>query len=186
MKRTNVNGNTSRRPQSLLWAVALGSAVLWMAAPAQAQTATGSMDVSATVSANCVISAGALAFGTYDPVVAHASANLDGTAALTITCTDGAAATITLGQGSNSDAGSTDPLPLRRMISGANYLSYHLYQETGRTTVWGNDAASDVEYTGTGVETVGTPTTTVYGRVPSGQNVPAGSYADTVVATISF
>jgi spore coat protein U-like protein len=152
-------------------------------ATAVAATDTSNMAVSATVTANCTISAGALGFGDYDPVVTHASADLDSSATLTITCTNGSAATITLGQGSSADTGSTDTVPLRRMTDGTDFLSYYLYQEAGRTTVWGNDASSDVDYTGTGSETT---STTVYGRASQAQNVPAGSYSDTVVATITF
>ena len=43
----------------------------------EAATATSSFTVSASVTANCTISAGALAFGPYDPVVTNASADLD-------------------------------------------------------------------------------------------------------------
>lgn len=161
--------------------MAAGSALL-LSAPASAATDTSNMTVSATVSANCDISAGPLAFGTYDPVITNASANLDGTATLTVTCTSGAAANISLGQGSNAAVGSTDAAPSRRMLSGASYLSYALYQDSARTTVWGNDTTTDAAYTGTGAAT----SVTVYGRVPSGQNVPSGSYSDTVVATITF
>jgi spore coat protein U-like protein len=39
-----------------------------------------------------------------------------------------------------------------------------------------------VAHTGTGSATA----ITVYGQMAAGQNVPAGSYADTVVATVSF
>ena len=41
-----------------------------------AATDTANLDVSATVSANCTISTAAVAFGTYDPVVTHASTAL--------------------------------------------------------------------------------------------------------------
>ena len=37
-------------------------------------------------------------------------------------------------------------------------------------------------YTGTGAS----QDLTVYGTLPGGQNVPVGSYSDTVVATITF
>ena len=39
----------------------------------EAATATSSFTVSASVTANCTISAGALAFGRHDPVTANAS-----------------------------------------------------------------------------------------------------------------
>ena len=147
-----------------------------------AGTATSNMSVTATVTANCTISAGSLAFGTYDPVVANASTALNGSATLTVTCTNGAAATLTLGQGSNANTGSTDTAPLRRMKTGTNFLSYSLYQDSGRSTTWGNTSATGVSYTGTG--SVGS--VTVFAAVAAAQNVPAGSYADTVVATITF
>jgi spore coat protein U-like protein len=65
---------------------------------------------------------------------------------------------------------------------GTSFLTYGLYSDAGRATVWGNSATTDVEHTGTGTLTA----ITVYGRIPSGQNVPAASYSDTVVATVTF
>lgn len=152
------------------------------AGPARAATATSNLSVTATVSANCTIATSAVAFGTYDPVSAHASSALNGTGTVTVTCTNGSSATITLGQGSNADTGSTDAAPLRRVKSGANYLSYALYSNSDRTTVWGNTAGTGVAHTGSGSATA----ITVYGQIAAGQNVPAGSYVDTVVATITF
>lgn len=161
---------------------ALAAAAL-LAPPATAGTATDNLTVSATVSDNCSISTSAVAFGAYDPIVSHAASALEGTGTVTITCTTGASAAITLGQGSNADAGSTDADPARRMYDGtANYLSYTLYSDAGRTTEWGNDAATDVEETGNGAAQV----KTVYGSVDAAQNVPAASYTDTVVATVTF
>lgn len=112
---------------------------------------TANLAVSATVIDNCTISTSALAFGNYDPIVANASTALDGTGTVSITCTLGDVVQITLGQGANADTGSTDAAPQRRMINGTtNFLSYLLFSDTGRTTVWGNTAAVDVETTGTG------------------------------------
>ena len=135
--------------------------------------------MSATVTNNCTISTAALAFGSYDPVVANASTNLDGTGTVVVACTKGSTATIGLGLGANA-SGST-----RRMRDGAsNYLTYELYQDSGRTTVWGN--------AGAGLSApVAAPSKaarnfTVYGRVTSNQDVPAGSFNDTVVATVNF
>ena len=163
-------------------AAAVGSVVAFLSlttSPASAASATANLAVSATVTNNCTITTAPLSFGSYDPVVAHASANLDGTGTVIVACTKGTAPTIGLGLGSNA-SGS-----VRRMADGAsNYLSYELYQETGRTTVWTN--------TGAGLlSPVAAPSKaarnfTVYGRVPSNQDVPAGSYSDTVVATVNF
>ena len=73
----------------------------------------------------------------------------------------------------------------RAMNSGSDYLSYEIYQDATRTTVWGNS--------GTGLFTPPTApsksprTFTTYGRVPAAQDVPAStSYTDSVTATVNF
>jgi spore coat protein U-like protein len=146
---------------------------------ASAATATANLGVSATVTNNCTISTAALAFGSYDPVVAHASTNLDGTGTVIVACTKGATATIGLGLGSNA-SGS-----VRRMKdSGTNYITYELYQDSGRSTVWGT-AGGALLSPGAAPSKVAR-NFTVYGRVASDQDVPAGTYNDTVVATVNF
>jgi spore coat protein U-like protein len=80
-------------------------------------------------------------------------------------------------------AGSYSP---RTLTSGASSLAYNLYRDAARTVVWGD---------GTGGTSVYGPATaplatlvplTVYGRVPARQDVRAGAYGDTVVATLHF
>lgn len=146
-----------------------------------AATATSNMAVSATVTNNCTISAGPLAFGNYG--LSHVNgANLDATATLTVQCTSGAATVITMGQGLHPDSGSTDAAPLRRLQSGASFLSYQLFRLSDYTAPWSNDAAGGLAYTGTGSST----SVSVYGRIAGSQNSPSGSYTDTVIATITF
>jgi spore coat protein U-like protein len=159
-------------------ALIVGGLALGMAAPALAQTATGNLGVSATVAKNCSITTTAVAFGSYDPIVANASTPLDGTGTVVVTCTKGAGTRIDLDLGSNA-AGS-----VRRMLGGTDLLTYELYTDSGHGTVWGAGA-------GAGQTIAAAPnknprTFTVYGRVPAGQDVGAASYADTVVATINF
>ncbi|MGH8549455.1 MAG: Csu type fimbrial protein [Methylococcales bacterium] len=149
---------------------------------ASSATATSNLSVTATVTANCTIATNTLAFGNYDPIVANAASALNGTGSVTITCTNGSSATITLDQGANPGGGSTNAIPLRRMTDGSNFLSYFLYQNSSRTTVWGNTAGTGVAATGTGTAAIHT----VYGQVTAAQNLPAGNYSDTVVATVTF
>lgn len=166
----------------LTLAAALATSSLLLTDSAHAATTTTNVAVSATVTANCTISSTGVAFGSYDPVVANASTNLDATGTLSVTCTSGSNGDITLSQGANPTATSTDGAPARRMANGTNFLSYSLFQDSARTAVWGNTTTTDISHTGTGTATA----VTVYGRVASGQNVPAGSYTDTVVATVTF
>ena len=150
---------------------------------AVAGTATSSMGVSATVSNNCSITAGALTFGAYDPVVANHSAALNGSATLPVNCTTGATANITLDQGQNAASGSSNATPSRQMSdSNSHVLGYALFQDSAHTTAWGNTSGSGASYTGQGTNT----SVTVYGQITAGQNVPSASYSDTVVATVTF
>ena len=145
---------------------------------AYAATATANLSVTATVIANCSISTSAVAFGNYDPAVAHSASPLDGTGTVTITCTKGSGPTVGLDVGSNA-SGST-----RRMTDGSEYLSYELYQNSGRTTVWGSSGGAI--YDPGAAPSYAARSLTVYGRVGAGQDVSVGSYSDTVVATVTF
>jgi spore coat protein U-like protein len=160
-------------------AVMLGGLALGMAASAFAQSDTDTFTVRATVSQNCSITTTPVGFGVYDPVVANATTPLDGTGAVIVTCTKGAGTRIDLNNGANATGGT------RRMSAGGgDFLTYQLYQNSGRTTVWGSGGSAG--QTIAGAPSKAPRTFTVFGRVPAGQDVPAGSYADTVVATIHF
>src|SRR5688500_18843972 len=160
-------------------ALVAGLGIAGFGAPAFAATATANLGISATVTNNCTISTLPLAFGSYDPVGANAGSNLDGTGTVTVACTKGAPARIGLGLGSNA-SGAT-----RRMSDGGgNFLTYELYQDAGRVTMWGN-AGADLLSPGA-APSKAARNFTVYGRVPFNQDVPAASYNDTVVATVNF
>lgn len=165
----------------LLLSVAVAASVVALR-PAFAATAQSTLTVNATVPAICVISPATLSFGTYDPVGANAAVGspLDGSATITVACTKGSNYWLGLGLGANA-SGTT-----RRMVAnGSDYLAYELYQETGRSTVWGNTAATApaaVVAASTGVVTF-----TVYGRIAGGlTTTPSGSFSDTVQTTINF
>ena len=160
-------------------AITVTTALVATLAPrATAATATANLTVSATVTKNCTVSTAALAFGSYDPVVANASANLDGAGGVTVACTRGATASIALGSGSNA-SGST-----RRMGDGSgNFLSYELFSDSGRSSVWNSGAGA---LSLTAAPSRAARDFTVYGRIAGNQDVPAGTYGDTVVATVNF
>lgn len=144
---------------------------------AHAQT-TDTFDVTATVIDSCTLTAGnTLAFGNYDP---NSGTDLDGQTTINASCTNGTTADLELDLGNNAD-GST-----RRMADvtdGTNFLQYELYTEAGRTDVWGTGADA-VTYTGQGV--LSDQDLTVYGRVPSAQDVQVDSYSDTVTVTLTI
>jgi spore coat protein U-like protein len=159
--------------------ILLGS--IAFATPALAGTDTDNLNVTASVENSCVITGGTLAFGVYDTV---SGAAVNASTSINVECTAGAITTITLGEGANEDTGSTPAAPARRLYDGdASFLSYSLYSDAGRTTAWGDTAETGKGYTAITAEAAAL---TVYGRVAANQDVPAGSYTDTVVATVTF
>ena len=170
---------------SVLTAALIGSTLALsstlISKPAFAGTASANLNVSANVTNTCEISVEALAFGSYD-----SRTSLTGTGTITTICTNGASATITLDQGLSPKSGSTDASPLRQLAStdGNNKLAYGLYKNGAPVTanIWGNTAG-----TGLGITSIGQPqVTTVYGEIPESQSVPAGTYTDSVIATVTF
>jgi len=82
--------------------------------PAAASTATANIAVSATVNANCIISANPLAFGTYT------GAQNQATTTLSVTCTNTTPYNVGLNPGATSGATVTT----RQMLNGAATLNY--------------------------------------------------------------
>ncbi|MBI1873416.1 MAG: spore coat protein U domain-containing protein [Acidobacteria bacterium] len=160
-------------------ALGVAGALVLSTGRTDAGSATANLSVSATVSVNCTISTAALAFGSYDPVVTHAASPLDGTGTVTIACTKGSTETIGLGLGANATGSQR-----RLNDGGTNYLNYELYQDSGHATVWGNSGAGLLSPAA--APSKAARNFSVYGRVASNQDVPAGSYTDTVVATVNF
>jgi spore coat protein U-like protein len=119
-----------------------------------------------------------LAFGAYDPTAAAPS---DATGAFEVRCTPRTSYRARISTGAS---GGFFP---RTMVRGPNALAYNVYREAARVTVWGDGSG------GTQVVTVGDSgppgnpvTVTIFGRLPAGQWVAAGSYSDTLVLTIEF
>ncbi len=172
-------------------AVLVALATLPLSSVALAGTATSTFTVTANVTKNCTISAANIAFGPYDPIVANAVTPLTLPSTVTVACTKGAVATVGLNAGTNPGAGGC--ATTRAMSSGGgapSYLCYEIYQPapgagnvSATTTVWGNVAASWWTYTSAGKAPFGLVDT---GQIPAGQDVPALSYTDSVIATVTF
>ena len=164
----------------LLFAAALAASIFSTlgATTARAQSMS-TVAATATVTSECNITATPMAFGVYDPVVAHDTADLDSTATISISCTKGTAAWVALGPGLNP-SGTT-----RRMISNlGDYLTYELHQDTARTFVW-NEELTSLLTLGPALS-MAPRNLVVYGRVFGNQDVRAGAYTDSVLATVNF
>ena len=191
-KEKTLNMNSRRLAKSLGVVLVAGC----FACDAWAGSATSNVNVTATVSQNCLISTNAVAFGAYDPVVTNSStgAALNGTGSVSVTCTrSSTGVTTTLGLGASA-SGST-----RRMVGGSSgaFLTYELYQPSATTpaaactfpgtTVWSTSGGGVFTPSGVADWGASSPKTfNVCGSVPRGQDVSADSYTDSVVATINF
>lgn len=144
------------------------------AAPAMAATATANLAVSMSILGSCTVTGGALNFGSLTTL----SASVDVASTISVNCTSGAAYTVGLSAG----AGTGATYAARKMSAGASSVTYALYQDLARTTVWGETGSAALSGTGSGAA----QTLNVYGRVPA-QAVPgAGTYSDTVTVTVTY
>jgi spore coat protein U-like protein len=153
--------------------------ILLLATTAYAAESTTTFQVTATVSSGCAISATNHDFGIYTP--SSLADNINGTNTLTATCTLAVPYSIGLDVGIGTGATSASRKMTR--IGGTEMLEYSLYQTVDRLVVLGNTLGVDVI---TGLGTGVAIEHTVFGKIPASQNVPAGNYADTVTATITF
>lgn len=135
---------------------------------------TISFAVVALVQATCTISATPLAFGNY------IGTQNDAAGTLTITCTNTTPYNVGLSAG--TAPGGT--VKTRAMTGpGGQLLNYAIFQESARSLNWGNTVGTDT-VTGQGTGHAGG--ISLYGRIPAGQHIRPGSYADTVIATITY
>ena len=142
---------------------------------------------SAHAAVTCSASATGPAFAVYNPL------NLSPTLAngtITTTCSLQSGIWVNVAFTLSYSPGFSSNFSSRNMLSGSNALYYNLYADAAYTQVLGD---------GTGGSTTGgdsmfliffNPTqqrsATIYGRIPPGQDVPAGGYSDTIVVTITY
>lgn len=154
-------------------AAALFAVLAGGARPASAGTDTGTLNVTATVTSNCALSGGTMAFGNY---ISGQTANLDVQGSINYVNCPAGTLTFELDRGANANGTQ------RRMKSGSNFLNYELYKSSSRNSVWGTGTeANQIQLLQGGNGSV-----VVYGRIPAGQTVPPGSYSDTVTITLTF
>lgn len=150
----------------------------------------GTLTAQTQINTNCTVSTTSVAFGSYDPIGANKTADLDAIGVITITCVKGTAPTIGLGLGVNP-AGSTRQM--KNTLS-ANFLQYELYQPASAvpnsacsfpgTVVWGNSGSN--LFSAGAAPNKNPRSYNVCGAITAGLNPTIGTYQDTVVATVNF
>jgi spore coat protein U-like protein len=143
-------------------------------------TAVATFLVSLTLQANCSIAANPLNFGT-NGVLATA---INQQTTVSVTCTNTTPYNVGLDAGSVTGSSVT-----ARLLAGTatgnttTTLGFQLYQDTGRSVIWGNTQGTNtVGGTGTG----SAQPITVYGQVPAQATPKPDTYQSTVTATVYF
>ena len=140
-------------------------------------TIAAALSIPARAAESCAIFTwSGVAFGTYNVLN---PAPVDTTGLLILTCNDEARnVTVDLSRG---NAPTFNPRFLR---NGTSQLNYNLFMDAAMTTIWGNGTAGTSQFSQ--VDPAGIVLLRIYGRIPALQDLPAGSYTDTIVATVNF
>ena len=137
------------------------------------------------IACSCSISAEPLNFGTYNPIN---SSNVDAAGNVSVSC--GALLVgFNVSYEMTLSSGGSGNLLNREMSNGGDTIAYNLYTNSSRTTIWGDGAGGTGSITNSYLLTLvnnRTDNFPIYGRVLSGQNVSAGAYSDSLVATVIF
>ncbi|HET6397138.1 MAG TPA: spore coat U domain-containing protein [Pseudoxanthomonas sp.] len=147
---------------------------------ATAATDTTTFQVRITVTESCEFRTGGSDVNFPDKVRSSAG-DVTATGALVVNCTTGTPYAIGLDQGTY---GSSVTSRLMKHATGTATIPYSLYRDAAMTQNWGDAAGATQPGVGNGSD----QTVQVYGRVlgSSNVNVPAGDYADTITATITY
>jgi len=106
----------------------------------------------------------------------------DGQGSVTYTCKGVGQNTVTMDL-SEGGSGVFNP---RQMAKGSEKLAYNLFLDAGRGTIWGNGTGGTGRY-GPFLPPNNNPVVvTIFGRIPAGQDVTAGTYGDSVTLTLVF
>jgi len=127
----------------------------------------------------------ALAFGPYNPVSGSpttAIASVVVTCYATLSIATNITFVLTLSPGNSGNVNN------RTMTGSTNNLPYNVYETASYTTVWDNVTGVNgvIPLSTLGVLTSGTATVYGYGRILASQPVAAGSYADSLMITVTF
>jgi spore coat protein U-like protein len=156
-----------------------------------AGSASTPIPVSASVAQVCSISTTAsLVFGPYDPIGANASAALNATGQVSVSCTKGASG-LKLGMDNGAHVAGNQRTMVGKVAS--NTLNYNIFQPPATpgaacaspgTVAWTNEDSGTLTVTAAGGKAA--RLYNVCGTIPGGQDAAVDTYSDVVNATINF
>jgi len=142
--------------------------------------ATAALQIAvSSAEAACTITTTAVSFGSYNVFAGSAD---DGTGQITYRCTGTPPPLVTI----QLDKGGSPSFSPRQMRNGSETLNFNLYLDSTRTTIWGDGTGGTQVYSQANPANGQSINLSVFGRIPAGQDVSAGTYSATVTATIFF
>ncbi len=151
----------------------------------------GQLNVQITIGSGCTVTNGSsdgsantfgsISFGDYNDLanlIDGRSFGSAGGSSFGLQCSDGTDYSIALSSGQNATGSQ------RRMVNAGSFVSYNLYQDAGRTQLWGDGGATGTALSGTGNGS--DQEVIVFGRVPPQPTPAPGTYSDTVQVTITW
>lgn len=133
--------------------------------------------------ANCTVAGTGISFPNY---VSPGGGNSSSSGTIGVTCTGlGLLVSYTI----KLSTGSSGSFANRSLVfASANHLTYNMYTNSSRVTIWGDGTSGTSTVTDSYLLSIGNNLRnyTVYGLIPGGQNKPAGTYTDSITITITF
>lgn len=143
-------------------------------APAWAGTVTNTLGVRVVVQPACTVAGATLDFGSY---TSGQTTDLNGFTQIAYSNCPAGQLRFQL------DGGSSGSTSARRLANGSGgQLGYGIFRDSARTQPFGQGTNSRLIT----LTAPGSGNVSVYGRIPAGQSVAAGTYTDTVVITLDF
>jgi len=136
---------------------------------------------SVPVMAGCTVSTTPVNFGSYD---VFRTTPTDAIGTISVSCKKKKKVKVTVAIGQSPNSGLFTPRQMRDAMS-SDLLNYDLYTKKKMTRIWG-DGTGGTSIVKKKIKKKKTKVFKVYGRIPQGQDVSAGSYTDTLLVTITF
>jgi spore coat protein U-like protein len=140
----------------------------------------------AAVTFTCTVSASGIAFGNYNPLTPTGDSSAG---SWSVTCNAIGSGSATVAGTLTLSTGSSGTYAARTMKSGTHALQYNIYLTPSHTQVIGDGSAGTLALSDSGTVTAGQVyqiTGNMYGFMPPSQDVPAGSYSDSIVVTVTY
>lgn len=143
-------------------------------APCLVVAALAAQTAAAAGQTACTATVTPVSFGAYSPFL---NTPLDSTGQVNVTCSEASGYSVAMNAGVNAGGNFAN----RRMSNGDTFLSYQLYTDSTRSTIWGDGSGGSMA-----VSQASPGISTVYARLPARQSVSAGTFTDTILVTITY